>query len=277
MFDAAPPADTPLMQDPAFAAALRLCGQSPVTLPGGLMLLHRRLLGLPVAMLPRAAPPTDLADQLRAVGLHRVPLILSPERPHPQPRTLRLRGPQTFARLDLAPHTATRRAALHPKWRNQLSHAERASLRITEAPMPPDPTHPLLVSETAQARARGYANWPAALTAAFAAAAPQQTHLFTAHLHRRPVAHMLFLTHGARATYHIGHTTEAGKAANAHNLILWQATEWLASRGITNLDLGLIDARSPGLNRFKLRTGASQHITGGTWLHWHPLARLGGP
>ncbi|MGJ5620628.1 GNAT family N-acetyltransferase [Sulfitobacter sp. MF3-043] len=273
MFDAGPAQDTPLMQDPAFAAALRRCGKNPIVLKSGLMLLHRRVLGTPITMLPRAVPPDDLDDQLQAHNLHRTPVILSPDRPCTLPRALRLRGPQYLAQLRLHPDADAARAALHPKWRNQLGRAEAAGLRVSHRPMSPKSTHPLLQLETAQARARRYANWPAVLTAAFAAVAPDQTRLFVVHQMGGVVAHMLFLRHGARATYHIGHITAVGKACYAHNLLLWQASLWLAAQGHSTLDLGLIDPRTPGLNRFKLRTGAESIQTGGTWLRWRPLAR----
>ncbi len=277
MFDARPPDHTPLMQDPAFAAALRRSGQHPVVLRHGLMLLRRRLLGLPVLMLPRAVPPIDLDQHLRDHDLHRLPLVLSPERPCCLPPAMRLRGPQSLARLALQHDRHAARAMLHPKWRNQLRRAEAAGLHLSHGPMAPGIDHPLLKLETAQARARGYANWPAALTAAFAAAAPDQTRLFTARRRGRIIAQMLFLRHGSRASYHIGHITPDGKAGCAHNLLLWQASRWLAARGVDTLDLGLIDPRTPGLNRFKLRSGATATPTGGTWLRWRPLARRSGP
>lgn len=277
MFDTGHGPDTPLMQDPAFAAALRRCGQFPVTLPSGLMLLHRRVLDAPIMMLPRAAPPADLDAQLRAQNLHRIPLILSPERPCTLPRALELRSPQMIAQLDLHPEMATARAALHPKWRNQLRRAEAAGLRVSHCPLPADPNHPLLHSEAAQALKRGYTNWPVPLTVAFASITPSQTRLFVAHLNGSPIAHMLFLRHRARATYHIGHITQIGKVNCAHNLLFWQASRWLATQGHRSLDLGVIDPRTPGLNRFKLRTGAMVEKTGGTWLRWCPLARSGRP
>lgn len=277
MFDATPTRDTPLMQSPAFTAALRLCGENPIVLLSGLVLLHRRVLGVPVLMLPRAAPPADLDRHLRTHDLHRVPLILSPERPCALPRSIRLRGPQFIARLHLHPDAGAAHTALHPKWRNQLRRAEAAGLRVSHGPLPPTPDHPLLQLEAAQARTRHYANWPTTLTSAFAAAAPDQTRLFVAHQNRTPVAHMLFLRHGSRATYHIGHITNAGKACRAHNLLLWQASRWLAEQGHDTLDLGLIDPRTPGLNRFKMRTGAGMSETGGAWLRWRPLAWGGRP
>ncbi|MEX3315259.1 GNAT family N-acetyltransferase [Sulfitobacter sp. PS-8MA] len=271
MIDATAPTAGSLLQDVAFATALRACGQRPLRLPGGLILLQRRILGLRVAMLPRARPPPDLWAQLRAVGLHRVPLILSPPDPCALPPALRLRAPQTCAVLDLTPSPDARRAALHGKWRNQLRRAERAGLRVTHAPLPPDPNHPLLLAEAAQARARRYASWPPRLTAAFARVAPGQTRLFTAWQGRRPVAHMLFLCYGRGATYHIGHSCRDGKACHAHNLLLWRGANWLAERGHCQLDLGPLHPRTPGLSRFKLRSGAQPRATGGSWLYWRPL------
>ncbi|WP_432816939.1 GNAT family N-acetyltransferase [Sulfitobacter sp. JB4-11] len=269
MFDVQTPETHALMQDPAFAAALRLCGQSPITLPSGLTLLSRRVLGIPLLMLPRAVPPTDLTDQLRAKNLHRCPLILSPESPF-APLGLRLKAAQTLLHLDLTADTATRRARLHPKWRNQLRRAEDSPLRVRQRTLEPD--HPLLALEETQSKTIGYRNWPRALTTAFATVAPAQTQLFTATLRGHPVAHMLFLTHGHRATYHIGHTTPEGRAHHAHNLILWLAMTHLARTGHVTVDLGRIDAGTPTLNRFKHRTGARPHQTGGTWLRWSPLA-----
>ncbi len=273
MFDIAPDADTPLLQDMAFAVALRLCGQNPVILPSGLIVLRQRILGVPMLMVPRAIPPVDLTDQLRKFGLNRLPLILSPERACPLPAAVRLRAPQTIAQLDLIPDTEIARAQLHPKWRNQLHRAEKAGLRVTHKVMPSGSNHPLLHLETAQAKRRRYANWPATLTSTFAKVAPDQTRLFTAHIGNTPVAHMLFMRHGQRTTYHIGHITERGKAVCAHNLLLWKASRWLTDHGHSAIDLGVITPQTPGLNRFKLRTGAKLVESGGTWLRWCPLAR----
>jgi len=270
MFDASPAlCENSLMQDRAFAAALMLCGQSPVLLPSGLLLLSRRIAGVPVLMLPRAVPPPDLSAQLAQAGLQRRPLILSPERPCQMPRAIPLSPALSLWKLDLTAPRAARRAALHQNWRHQLGQAEASPLRVLHRPLNPD--HPLLALEAEQARSRRYQNWSPALTAAFAQAAPAQTHLFTALLRGHAVAHMVFLTHGNRATYHIGHTEAEGRRLHAHNLLLWQAMEALAARGITSLDLGV--ATTPGIDRFKRRSGAKAQPTGGTWLRWSPLAQ----
>jgi hypothetical protein len=159
-------------------------------------------------------------------------------------------------------------AALHQNWRHQLGQAQRADMRVLHRALTPD--HRLLTLEADQSRNRRYRNWPTALTAAFARVAPEQTHLFTALLRGYEVAHMLFLTHGNRATYHIGHTTDAGRSHHTHNLLLWEAMNTLAARGITTLDLG--PKTHPDIDRFKRRAGAHEVETGGTWLRWTPFA-----
>lgn len=52
---------------------------------------------------------------------------------------------------------------------------------------------------------------------------------------------MVFILHGAVALYHIGHVGAAGRALNAHNLILWHAIQKLRRKGIRSLDLGGLD------------------------------------
>jgi len=46
---------------------------------------------------------------------------------------------------------------------------------------------------------------------------------------------------------------------------MWQAMAYLAKLGCETLDLGVMDPRTPTLNRFKTRGGAQPHLTGGTW------------
>ena len=273
MRDAAPTEDhVPLMQDPAFARALERCGQPVRRLSSGHILLTRRFAGVPVAMLPRAAPPPDLGVQLRSIGWHRRPVILSPETPCFLPEALPLRGPTDRAVLELAPDGATRLSRLHGKWRNQLRRAGNAGLRITAQRMRPGRDGDIFTLESRQRRARGYSGWPVGLTAAFADVAPAQTLLLRACRGREPLAHMLFLKHGSAMTYHMGHISPEGRACAAHNLLLWEGMERCVRAGCTLLDLGVLDARTPGLNRFKLRTGAARVATGGTWLYWRPFA-----
>ncbi|MFD3189682.1 GNAT family N-acetyltransferase [Sedimentitalea sp. HM32M-2] len=288
MFDLTPhdPAPPALQQYPGFAAALRACGRAPLILDGDepLLVLRRRFRGgLRLAMLSRARmdDPADCLARLRQAGLGRSAVILSPDTPCPdlaQQGALALMTPASVAELDLTPDRDRRRAALHQKWRNRLKHAETGPLRVTRQNMPADPGHWLLVADALQQRRRGYRGWPAALTAAYAAENPGMAKLFTAFDGKTPVAAMLILRHGAGATYHIGHTDAAGRRMSAHNLLMWHASCWLAARGHTRLELGLIDTRhATGLARFKLGTGAHLRRLGGTWGWWPPLGRVLAP
>ncbi|WP_052272266.1 GNAT family N-acetyltransferase [Leisingera sp. ANG-M7] len=291
MFDSAPDPDLPaaatarpqpraLQQSPEFARALMACGQDPLLLDDTLV-LHRRLPGgLRLAMVNRAdlTDPAPLLAALRAGALARTPLILSPESPAPHLARLGavpLATPAHAALWDLSGDADQRRAALHPKWRNRLKHGEAQPLRLTRQNLPHDVRHWLFRADAKQQSARGYRSWPIGLTLAYARENKGQVKLFQAFEGKEPVAAILILTHGNAASYHIAHTTTRGKRLSAHPLLLWEAANWLAAKGVCRLDLGLINTEdAPGLARFKLGTGAQLHRLGGTWGLWPPLGRL---
>jgi len=266
---------TPLMQSAEMQATLRACGQAPLRLADGTLVLRRRFFpGVTVAMLSRAwIDPATLPGLIRQAGLNHAPLILSPD--HPAPGLTKLGAvplvtPTCMAELDLR---GDLRAGLHQKWRNALVQAERSPLRITRRILGDRSDNWLLTADQAQQRARGYRNWPVPLTLAYARANPGKAVEFSA-TDGDTVAAMLFLCHGAIATYHIGCTTARGRWMNAHRLILWQAMRWLAKRGFQRLDLGPVSTEdAPGLARFKLGTGARARWLGGTWGWWPPLGR----
>jgi len=184
----------------------------------------------------------------------------------------RLMPPQTVALLDLASSADKRSAAQNGKWRNRLRSALKADLDITQNAFSPARDQWLLSAETAQRRARRYQALPQAFTLAFARSNPKKARLFLA-LHRgAPIAAMLFLLHGATASYHIGWTGPDGRRKNAHTLLLWTASNWLADQGFLSLDLGTIHPQTPRLNRFKLGSGATLHPLGATWIYSRPSA-----
>jgi hypothetical protein len=272
----------PLQQSAEFAAALRLAGQTPLVLDRlkNTLVLHRRLRGIPVAMVNRAhiAKPLRLLEMLQEEGLHRTPVILSPDNQVPdlaRHGAVPLMSPARTAQWDLNIDQDARRAGLHQKWRNRLNHAERQGLRVTRQNMPGDANHWLLTADVLQQQAKGYKSWPAALTLAYAQANTGQAKLFQAFDGNEPVAAMLILRHGRGATYHISHATVRGKQLSAHNLLLWEAASWLSAKGCEQLELGVINTEdAPGLARFKLGTGARLHSLGGTWGYWPPARRL---
>ncbi len=158
-----------------------------------------------------------------------------------------------IAELDLTPNEEALRAGLAGKWRNRLVASGRAGLTITEE----HDLEPLLRKEAAQRQHRGYGALPAAFTRAWAEQAPEGWRLYVARRKGRMLAAMLFLLHAPGASYHIGWSGEEGRAASAHNALMWHAICALRRRGITRLDLGALNTEdTPGLARFKLGTGA---------------------
>ena len=174
---------------------------------------------------------------------------------------------QHFARLDLTTSVSHRLAAQHGKWRNRLRHALNSGTFFRSRPFKPGQDSKLLQLEHAQRRQKGYKALPSQFTLAWAKANHNAAQLFLAEDRAGLVAFVLILVHAPTATYHIGWSNERGRAASCHNLLLWRASNWLAERGIEELDLGLIDPDgAPGLTRFKLGIGAQTHTTGPTMI-----------
>ncbi|WP_164658638.1 GNAT family N-acetyltransferase [Tropicibacter sp. Alg240-R139] len=269
MFDFAATDPLPALQQSAeFAAALVRFGRAPKYLADGSVAMKRG----PLLMLSRYQTKTQ--DLPKVLAGFRGPILLNPDRFDPdlsQIGALPLFSPATCAELDL---TGDLRARLHQKWRNRLKQAEQQNLRVARQNMPTDPHHWLLKEDAHRQRHRGYRNWPAALTCAFAERNPGQAKLFTAFVGKSPVAGLLLLRHGSVATYHVSHTIAQGRHLCAQNLLMWQAMTWAARKGLQRLDLGVISTEdAPGLARFKLGTGAQMRRLGGTWLWWPPLGR----
>ncbi|NDW43976.1 GNAT family N-acetyltransferase [Ruegeria sp. PrR005] len=275
MVDTTAPNVPPLQQSAEFAATLALCGQQAAQLDDGTLVLTRRIGGLPIALLSRTRlDPPALPGLLARAGLRRSLILMNPDAPCPglaRMGAVPLITPAHVAELGL---TGDLMAGLHQKWRNRLRHARNQSLLVTQGPLPQDPAHWLLIAEAAQQRARGYRNWPTALTLAYARANPGAAQLLTARQRGTPIAGLLILRHGRAASYHIGHSTPAGRAASAQTLLMWQAMTWLAAQDATRLDLGPVNTeQTPGLTRSKLGTGARTRPLGGTWAWWPPLGK----
>lgn len=175
----------------------------------------------------------------------------------------------SVARLPLTGDAAALRARLHGKWRNRLVRAEAAGLRVTLRPFDPRKDHWLLEREAAQSRARGYKRLPPAFTQAWRAAGGGRAALLAvAERDGAALAGMVFLRHGSSASYHVGWTSDAGRACDAHRLLLFRSAVKLGAKGLLALDLGTLDTvTTPGLARFKLGAGAHQVQLSATRIH----------
>ena len=172
--------------------------------------------------------------------------------------------------LDLKQSPQDLRAGLDAKWRNRLVAAEASKVKVQRMGSNPGQYRWLLDQEEAQRQQRGFAGLPLPFFDTYIQSRkqPVQTLLsLRADLGRDRVAAMMFLLHGRAATYQVGWSNEQGRQLNAHNLLLWQAMDELAQRGIQRLDLGGVNtARSAGIARFKIGTGGKVRQLAGTYL-----------
>jgi len=160
------------------------------------------------------------------------------------------------------------RAAQHGKWRNRLVVAEKSALKVERNGVKPAQYSWLLETEELQRELRGYLAPPVAIAPAFLDANGDKNAMLIlrADEGRDPVAATMFLVHGTSATYHIGWSSAAGRAAGAHNLLLWRSLSALRERGVRTVELGGVDTgRSAGLARFKIGTGGQVVTLAGTY------------
>ncbi|GHC45234.1 hypothetical protein [Neogemmobacter tilapiae] len=217
----------------------------------GLRLVNRGPLG------PRAGP------MLRRLARHWGVTLATPEHALPGWGRMPLITPRHQAIWRLDPDADAMRGNLSAKWRNRLLRAEERGLRITHGQVAS--LNELLTAEAIQRQQRGYR----ALPGAFAIHWPGEKLLLEWREGGQMQAGMLFLRHGAWASYHIGWASDRGRAVFAHGPMLWKAARILSDQGISTLDLGTVDSANPGLAHFKLGTGAELRALGPTvWAVW---------
>lgn len=260
----------PLQQHPAFGAAMAYLGRPvlKVFLPGPareVQVVRRRFGPVNLGLISRADIRRDDRARLSQCTGCRL-LLVNAETPGPHPG-LCLRRAGHVAELALEGGGNSWKSRMGRSWRNRLYRGLRSGLGVFHDRLPADPGHWLLRLDQARQTCRRSRGYPPVFTAAFAAANTGQARLFEARQGDTPVAALLFLCHGSVATCHIGWSGDRGRQVSAHHLLLWRAMVALAARGITRLDLGVVDRkRHPGLTRFKLGSGAECRPLGGTWV-----------
>ncbi|WP_456389006.1 GNAT family N-acetyltransferase [Profundibacter sp.] len=179
------------------------------------------------------------------------------------PRLIPLMTPTTNARVALPVDMGS----LNGKWRNSLKKALGSGLRVRHVACPRNALTALLKTDHQQQGAKSYRALPAAFTLQWQRINPDDLRLITVSLSGCTIATALFIRHGNTATYHIAHTTDAGRKLSAGRLALWRAFTDFANDGLRQIDLGQIDTvNAAGLARFKLGTGAVAQMNGATVL-----------
>jgi hypothetical protein len=268
----------PLQQHPDFALALRGMGRDAQIVPldrvGQALVIRRRIWPGVTTSLASRGPvwlhDTSNAAQiaaLREARLHIINADGTSAQVLRQAGYRQIMAPAHVAELDISGQAADRRGRCSAKWRSCLRRVQEAPLRIRQRPFEPDRDSWLYDKDRAQQIAKRFCALPHDLTRAFVAAQPERAIMVTAQQSGHNIAAMLFLRHGPVATYHIGWTNAAGRAAAAHHQMLMQAADRFAADGATRLDLGAVDKHaSPGLARFKIGAGATVRPLGGTWI-----------
>ncbi|WP_394153196.1 GNAT family N-acetyltransferase [Loktanella salsilacus] len=267
----------PLQQSPGFARALKLLGRDAVIEPlqgcGQVLVLRRALGGLGCVRFASRGPVflpefsiDDRASALRSARLHLVNAGPGDAAVMRRAGFFQILSPATTAILQLDLDPGAQLARAFGKWRNAARQGMAANLRLRQRLLCPSRDGWLLDADLAQQRTKRFRALPHALSLAFAQANPGDALILTASEGGTPVAAMLFLRHGAMATYQIGWSGPRGRALRAHHAMLLDAACRFAAMGVSHLDLGTVDTQyAPGLARFKLGSGAAAQVLGGTW------------
>lgn len=257
--------ELPLQQHPSFGAALEKLGTNVgrIDIEGAAPTQIIKRYGITFA--PRG-PIWDAED---LIALRRSPLrIINAERPsdiYKKAGFRQLMTPAHVAELDLRDTDWLAKA--HGKWRNAWRKSQKSGLKLQRTTFDAALHEWLLIEDRNQQRRKKFRALPHSIIHAYAAISPHDVVVFSARKKRTDIAAMLFLQHGQVATYHVGWSSALGRATNAHHALLAHAADCFSARGVTRLDLGLVDTENAaGLARFKIGTGARVRSLGGTWL-----------
>ncbi len=268
-----------LQQHPLFARALqglgignRALAWSDGITSGEVLLMQKTFGPLVFELASRAHLTASAAEAIAAHGPQRWPLLaVTPEVSLPVRGALPVFSATHVAEWDLTRSHKARQAGLTGPWRTALKKASRGKLKVSRTLPNASVLADLFVRDRAQQSNKAYRALPPTLILAIHQAMPSALQLWQARLSGDLVAEALIVVHAPAATYQIGWSSEAGRDAQAMNLILWRASETLADIGIERFDLGQIATdRAPGLARFKLGTGAEARPLGPT-LFFGPL------
>lgn len=217
----------------------------------------------------KTAAYREIRESLPVIGPHLL-LIMPEDSDDSAEKAARLRrvvSSYHTALIDLHQDEEALRAAMSQKWRNRLRAAEKQNIRISTIGRRPNQYEWLLAHEREQRKRNRYMAMSTDFVSVFQKNAGKHSLLMLQAEHEKErIGGLMFLRHGANATYHIGWTSDAGKSLNVNNLMLWEAMRRLKEDGVHTLDLGGIDTNyTPGLARFKLGAGGRLHSQCGTY------------
>ncbi len=167
-------------------------------------------------------------------------------------RAVKAAAPYQTIWLDLTQDEEFLRSQLKKNWRNALSKAERAALRL-EWDKPQEGLAWLLAHHQAHRTMKNFQAASPAFIRTLARYFMPRGDMLVGRVFSgaEAVAGVLFFRHGGGATYQVGWSGEEGRALNAHQLLLWQGLLQLKAAGVRDLDLGGVNDQAEGVSRFK--------------------------
>jgi hypothetical protein len=226
----------------------------------------------PLSVAEEAAAYAALKKSLPLTGIRF--MAVTPEVPEGQVHGLkpmrRIMSGMSTVMLDLTPTLEQLRAQLDRRWRHRLVGGESSEMSIHRVGTNVGQYRWLLDAEIQQRTDKKLEGLPVPFFDNYVHSRKQPSQnilTLRADLGRDRIAAMMFLIHGAAATYQVGWTSDKGREMHAHNLILWKGIEELKARGIRMLDLGGVNTiRSAGIARFKMSTGGKVLTLAGTYI-----------
>lgn len=219
---------------------------------------------------PIWTPTASVDDQIEALRSAKLDVV-NPEAPNAD--VMRAAGfaqiirSKQVAKLQTFDDVEDQLKHANGKWRNAVRQGIRKKLWVSHDPFNERQHSWIFHSDRRQQRKKGFRTLPPLLTNTYAIANPGHVVISQMWQGNAVIAAMVFLRHGMSATYHIGWTSDAGRKARAHHVILTSAAQELHRKGVAEIDLGIFNpAQPPGLARFKKGSGATVHNLGGTWV-----------
>jgi hypothetical protein len=202
----------------------------------------------------------DKRRAMRHLARHAGLTFITPQEPLQGWGLVPLITPKSSVIWDISPEIDDLRRGLQGKWRNRLLRAEEV---VIPRPLARQDLKDLIANEANTRKVNGYKNLPGNLALDW----PAKTLALGWRANGALQAGMVFLQHGASASYFLGWASPLARQSFAHGPVLWQAALALRARGVRLLDLGDVDSEAgQALARFKLGTGAGVQTAGATCL-----------
>ena len=258
-------------------------GSEPIALS---QVLVKRVLGIPVAarvnrgpMFLSAGTGDDIQlEVMRAMRRRwrygrRGLLLIAPALPQGESSAALMRAAGYLRRSEFSWNSAligltapldTIRARLSSKWRNHLNGAQRSGVQQC-ARADREAFDWMLERHAHNMERKGFVGPEVRFVRAVIDSSPQDFRVFQASLGEEPCCGILVARYGAHAETYLSWTSDAGRRANAHHLLLWHVIADMKAAGCRALDLGGYSTTDK-YGAYKRGMKGEEYCLSGEWL-----------